>query len=197
MSILLFSQQSSSECAEGGESPSDKIKTKSKTPSSKKNKLQLILVREELLTLTGDPRTATILGQFLSWSQRVPDFDLFLAEEKNFSSKCHVFEHGWFYKTVQQFMEETKLSISAVSFRRYLGVFIDRGWVQTRVHSETRGSRTTQYRVNLRRLYRDLQEHGYSLPGFTAHEFCPSSEQNPSEQNICNQQDDFLKKENV
>ncbi len=190
MSILLFSQQSS-------ENEADKTTTKSKTPSSKKKKLQLILVREELLTLTGNPRTAAILGQFLYWSQRVPDFDRFLAEEKNFSSKCPVFEHGWFYKTVQEFMEETMLSITAVTFRHYLGFLIDRGWVQTRVYSETRGSRTTQYRVNLRRLSRDLQEHGYSLPGFAAYGLCPHSEQAPSEQNICEQQDDFLKKENV
>jgi hypothetical protein len=193
MSILLFSQQSSEE----EDSLSDKTEAKLKTPSSKKKKLQLILVREELLTLTGNPRTAVILGQFLYWSQKVADFDRFLAEEKNFSSKCPVFEHGWFYKTVQEFMEETMLSITAVTFRHYLGLLIDRGWVQTRVYSETRGSRTTQYRVNLRRLCRDLQEHGYSLPGFSAYGLCPPSEQNPSEPNICEQQDDFLKKENV
>lgn len=194
MSILLFSQQSSG----GKESlPLDKTGKNPKVPSSEKKKLRLILVREELLTLTGDPRTAAILGQFLYWSRRVSDFDLFLAEENNLSSKCHVFEHGWFYKTVQEFMEETKLSISAVTFRHYLGFLIDQGWVQTRVHSETRGSRTTQYRVNLRRLSRDLQEHGYSLSEFAAHELCPSAEQNHSEQNICEQKDNFLKKENM
>ncbi len=193
MSLLLFSQQSS----EGGDSPPDKTKAKLNTPSSKKKKLQLILVREELLTLTGEPRIAAILGQFLYWSQRVLDLDLFLAEEKNISSKCHVFERGWFHKTVEDLIEETQLSISLVTFRRYLGLFIDRGWVQTRVYSETRGNRTTQYRVNLRRLCRDLQEHGYSLPGFAAHGLFPHSEQNPSEPNVCEQQDDFLKKENM
>lgn len=61
MSILLFSQQSS-----GGESsPPNKTGKNPKAPSSEKKKLQLIMVREELFTLTGNPRTAAILGQFL------------------------------------------------------------------------------------------------------------------------------------
>lgn len=178
MSVLLFSQRFSG----GGDSLPDETVINPETFSSKKKKLRRIMIREELITLTGDPCTAAILGQFLYWSQKVPDFDLFIEEERDVSSKNRPLQHGWFHKTTQEFLQETMLCMSITTFRRYLSNLTDRGWVQTRLYPQIRGDRTTQYRVNLRKLCNDLQEHGYSLPGFAAYGVCPQLKQSVCEE---------------
>lgn len=122
------------------------------------------IIQGELIALTGDPRTAAILGHLLYWSQQVEDFDLFLEEERNSYSKDHVFERGWFHRPVIALMEETMLRVTIVTFRRYLRFLVDRGWVQTRLNSQNKWTGGRQYRVNLRKLNHDLQKKGYSLP---------------------------------
>ncbi len=122
------------------------------------------IIQGELVALTGDPRTAAILGQLLYWSQQVNDFDLFLEEEGNAYSKDHAFEHGWFHRPVLALMEETMLRVTIVTFRRYLRFLVDRGWVQTRLNPQNKWTGGRQYRVNLKKLNHDLQKKGYSLP---------------------------------
>lgn len=167
MSVLIFSQHFSERKA-----PLQNTTTiNTKTLSSEKKKPRLILIREELITLTGDPRTAAILGQFLYWCQRVPDFDLYMEEEKKSSSNCKVFQHGWFNKTTHEFMEETMLCGSIMTFHRYLNFLVDRGWIQSRIDPHNKWDRSTQYRVNLRKSCGDLREHGYNPPGFAKAHF--------------------------
>lgn len=172
MSVLIFSQHFSERKA-----PLQNTTTiNTKTLSSEKKNPRLILIREELITLTGDPRTAAILGQFLYWCQRVPDFDLYMEEEKKSSSNCKVFQHGWFNKTTQEFMEETMLCGSIMTFHRYLNFLVDRGWIQSRIDPHNKWDRSTQYRVNLRKLCGDLREHGYTPPGFAKAHFAEEKE---------------------
>lgn len=121
-------------------------------------------IQGELVALTGDPRTAAILGQLLYWSQQVNDFALYLEEERNSYSKDHVFEHGWFHRPVIALMEETMLRVTIVTFRRYLRFLVDHGWVQTRLNPQNKWTGGRQYRVSLRKLNHDLQKKGYSLP---------------------------------
>ena len=45
-------------------------------------KLKRVVIKEELVVLTGDIFKAVILNQFLYWSERVKDFDKFISEEK-------------------------------------------------------------------------------------------------------------------
>ncbi len=172
MSVLIFSQHFSERKA-----PLQNTTTiNTKTLSSEKKRPRLILIREELITLTGDPHTAAILGQFLSWCQRVPDFDLYIEEEKKLSSKSQYLKHGWFRKTIQNFMEETMLCVSIMTFHRYLNFLVDRGWVQIRTNPQNSLDRTTQYRVNLRKVCSDLQEQGYTPPGFAKAHFAEKKE---------------------
>ncbi|MBP9692331.1 MAG: hypothetical protein KBD90_03255 [Alphaproteobacteria bacterium] len=140
--------------------------------------LQLIVIRKELLTLTGEPWTAAILGQFMYWSQQVTDFKPFIEEEMRvFSKNRSSCLYGWFHKTTQEFMKETKLYVGIMAFHRYLSFLVDKGWIQTRMSSQDRWDRTVQYRVNLRKLCVDLQENGYSLPGFIAYGILHASQQ--------------------
>ncbi|MBL8677067.1 MAG: hypothetical protein JNJ47_06585, partial [Alphaproteobacteria bacterium] len=45
-------------------------------------KPRLFLSPEELMDLTGDFSSASILGQLVHWSQKARNFELFVAEEK-------------------------------------------------------------------------------------------------------------------
>lgn len=44
-------------------------------------KIKKALIREDLLTITGDYRKAVILNQFIYWSERVADADKFIEKE--------------------------------------------------------------------------------------------------------------------
>jgi hypothetical protein len=48
--------------------------------------------------------------------------------------------------------------------RKYLKLLIDRGWIDERAHPIDKWNKTTQYRVNLRKLQEDLNAIGRNLP---------------------------------
>ncbi|MBY0500427.1 MAG: hypothetical protein K2P93_00290 [Alphaproteobacteria bacterium] len=156
----------------------------------KKRSLRFIIIREELVDLTGGPLTAAILGQMLHWCQRAPDFDLYVGEEKANPPQDKFFlQYGWFYKANQEFIEETMLRVTLATFRRYLSFLISRGWIQTRTHPKRKWDRRSQYRMNLRKLSADLQKKGHILPGFEVYGIFPHSPKN-----ICTEQKQKQKK---
>ncbi|EKE10504.1 MAG: hypothetical protein ACD_16C00019G0002 [uncultured bacterium] len=178
MSLLIYSQRYSRQ-----DTPSqDKTGINPEHLPSDKKKQHPLMIQGELIALTGDPRTAAILGQLLYWNQQVNDFDLYIEEERNSSSKNHVFQHGWFCKSTLALMEETMLRVTIATFRRYLSFLTDREWVQTRRNSQNRWTGGRQYRVNLRKLSSDLQKKGYSLSGFAETCFAGEEERDPSEE---------------
>lgn len=126
---------------------------------------QVAVIRKEFVLLTGDPFSAVVLNQLMYWTQRVRDFDLLLKEERTFRPDCNVPpRHGWIYKTAHDLIEETMLGISHPTMRKYLKVLIDRGWIDERAHPIDKWNKTTQYRVNLRKLQEDLMAIGRNLP---------------------------------
>ncbi|MBY0272277.1 MAG: hypothetical protein K2X02_02515 [Alphaproteobacteria bacterium] len=136
---------------------------------------QVAVIRKEFVLLTGDPFSAVVLNQLMYWTQRVRDFDLLLKEERTFRPDCNVPpRHGWIYKTAHDLIEETMLGISHPTMRKYLKVLIDRGWIDERAHPIDKWNKTTQYRVNLRKLQEDLMAIGRHLPFVYLKEF-PSS----------------------
>lgn len=134
-----------------------------KVPSSSRPS-QVAVIRREFVDLTGEHFSAVILNQLLYWTQRVKDFDLLLEEERSFHPECNVSpRHGWIYKTAPELVEETMLTISAPTMRKYLKLLIDRGWMDERPNPCDKWNKTTQYRVNLKKLQEDLQAIGYTL----------------------------------
>ena len=126
---------------------------------------QVAVIRREFVDLTGDHFSAVVLNQLLYWTQRVKDFDLLLEEERSFNPDCNVLpRHGWIYKTAPELVEETMLKISPPTMRKYLKLLIDHGWIDERPNPFDRWNKTTQYRVNLRKLQEDLQTIGHTLP---------------------------------
>ena len=140
----------------------------------KKRKPRSIIIRGELVDLTDDLLTASVLGQMLYWCQRVKDFDLYITEESADPPKCFsALQHGWFYKVNQELIEETILRVTFVTFRRYMSFLRTRGWIQTRRNPENKLDPKIQYRVSLRKLCNDLQRKGHTLSSFEAYEIFP------------------------
>lgn len=126
---------------------------------------QVAVIRREFVDLTGDHFSAVILNQLLYWTQRVKDFDLLLEEERIFNPECNVSpRHGWIYKTANELSEETMLRASHPTMRKYLKLLIEQGWIDERPNSIDKWKKTTQYRVNLRKLQEDLHAIGHTLP---------------------------------
>lgn len=150
-----------------------------------------LMIQGELVALTGDPRTAAILGQLLYWSQQVKDLDFYLEEERNASSKDHVFQHGWFCKPAKALKEETMLRMTVGTFHRYLNFLIDRKWVQTRRNLENKWTSGKEYRVNLRKLRGDLYKKGCAPKGLISfeHEERSPSGRTPSGSILCEQKE--------
>jgi len=136
---------------------------------------QVSIIRKEFVALTGDHFSAVILNQLMYWTQRVKDFDLLLEEEKNFHPECNVSSrHGWIYKTAVDLIEETMLGISHPTMRKYLKHLIDQGWIDERAHPLDKWNKTTQYRVNIRKLQEDLIAIGRNLPDIFLRAFSSS-----------------------
>lgn len=137
---------------------------------------KIALIRQDLVSLTEEPCSAIILDKLLYEALSVQDFELFIAEEKRASLKNRTsFYHGWFSKSAQELLEDTMLTVSVSTLRRYLNILIKGGWVQTRKSAQNKGTRTPHYRVNLRKLCSDLYKNGYHLPDFAIYETLSSS----------------------
>ncbi len=127
--------------------------------------LPVAIIRREFVDLTGDHFSAVVLNQLLYWTQRVKDYDELLEEERSFNPVCNVHpRHGWIYKTANELIEETMLKATSPTMRKYLKQLIDHGWIDERPHPLDKWKKTTQYRVNLRKLHKDLSAIGHTYP---------------------------------
>jgi hypothetical protein len=153
-------------------------------PCVKSRDSRVSLIRMEFVELTNDPLIAAVLNQLVYWSQRVSDFDFFWKEEMSSSTDISSPQYGWFYKSTSELLEETMVRVTPVTMRRYLSFLTEQGWVQTRVNPRYKWNRTPQYRVNLRKLYTDLQALGFGLPGVPQNTIFPPLHTERSEKNV-------------
>ena len=135
------------------------------------NTLKRVVIKEELVELTGDFKKAIILNQMIYWSERVRDFDLFINEErkrmKTDGQDLNLsLQNGWIYKTAEDLSEETMLGLSASNMRKHLKELIKSGWIDERTNPKHKWDRTKQYRVNIAKIQKDLQKLGYALEGY-------------------------------
>lgn len=136
------------------------------------HKLGRVVIKEELVALTGDYKLSIVLNQMLYWSERVADFDKFISEEKerfdaeNIDSSNLEYRNGWIYKKADELAEECMITNSEATMRRYLDKLVEKGWLSKRTNPKYRWDKTLQYRVNIHKLQRDLQTLGYFLEGY-------------------------------
>jgi hypothetical protein len=143
-------------------------------------RLKRVVIKEELVELTGDFVKAVLLQQMLYWSERVRDFKQFAREELQRAEKWGPPEtldgkkefvddmvYGWVYKTAEELSSETMLNLAANTIRRHLKELVEKGYLLERSNPKYRWDRTLQYRVDLLKVQTDLMALGYPLEGYS------------------------------
>ena len=135
-------------------------------------KLKRVVIKEELVELTGNYVDAILLQQFIYWSERTRDVDRYIKEEKD---RCQKYgeqavaiekSHGWIYKSAEELSNETMIGLTPSSIRRHLKELISKGWLNSRNNPRYKWDRTIQYRVDIIKIQRDLFSLGYALEGY-------------------------------
>lgn len=131
--------------------------------------LKRVVIKEELVVLTGTFALAITLNQLLYWSKRVKDSDGLIAEELARISTNNVSDlrYGWIYKSSEELSQEIMLG-SPSTVRRNLKELVNQKYVFERRNPNPRYKydKTLQYRVNLVKIVKELNELGYRLEHF-------------------------------
>ena len=133
--------------------------------------LKRVVIKEELVELTGDFRPALILNQFIYWIERMYDTDKYILEEKERALK-HEIEvsidesKGWVYKTAEELNDELMIGVSVPTIRKYIKQLVEKGYLIQRRNPKYKWDKTMQYRVDLYKVQLDLGKMGYVLEGF-------------------------------
>ena len=133
--------------------------------------LKRVVIKEELVELTGDFRSAIILNQFIYWTERMRDTDKYIEEEIERASKEDIKididkSYGWIYKTTDELNEEVMLGMSAATIRKYIKQLIDAGYLKERKNPKYKWDKTMQYRVDIYKVQLELAKLGYALEGY-------------------------------
>ena len=134
-------------------------------------KLKRVVIKEELVELTGDYRPAIILNQMLYWTERMFDTDNYIREEKtralNNDTEINIMESkGWIYKTAEDLNEELMVGMSTPTIRKYIKQLVEQGYLVQRKNPKYKWDKTIQYRVDLYKIQLDLGKLGYALEGY-------------------------------
>ncbi|RKL68066.1 hypothetical protein CR203_06100 [Salipaludibacillus neizhouensis] len=125
------------------------------------------VIKEELVRLTGDYKSAIVLNQIIYWSEYNRDFDKFITAEKKWNEDSDMeLTQGWFFKTAKELAEDTLINTDPSSIRRYVKKLVDAGWVEERNNPKMKWDHTKQYRVNLVKIQKDLTQMGLYLEGY-------------------------------
>lgn len=142
-------------------------------------KLKRAVIKEELVSLTGDFKQAIVLNQFIYWSERVKDSKNFMEEEiergRKFSDGSvetpedisESLLNGWIYKTAEEMIEEVMLTISKTSMQRVIDSLVESEWLNRRKNPKYKWDKTYQYRLNLNKIQTDLLAIGFALEGYS------------------------------
>ncbi|MEI3162960.1 MAG: hypothetical protein V8S74_06110 [Lachnospirales bacterium] len=130
-------------------------------------KLKRVIIKEELVELTGSYVDAILLNQLLYWSERVKDFDLFLQQEAELNGrepdKCYF---GWIYKSYDALSKETMLGLSPSNIKKHIETLHNAGFIEIR-QNKNKWDRRKEYKINLKYIQNELILKGYSLEGYT------------------------------
>lgn len=135
-------------------------------------KLKRVVIKEEIVAITGDTNLAIVLGQLMYWQERVNDYDQYIDEEE---CRCrsngieHDFYHtyGWIYKKASELIDECMLNVSDKSMRLYLKKLEEMGFISSRDNPHHKWDKTKQYSVNTINILKAVKQHGYTgIDGF-------------------------------
>ena len=132
-------------------------------------RLKRVVIREELVELTGHWMQALILNQFLFWLDHMRTVDRYLQEEAQRAGQGEEpdLTEGWIYKTAAELADDLMVKSSRQTMRRHLGELVEKGWLHERTNPKYEWDRTLQYRPDLTKIAADLAALGYPLEGYS------------------------------
>ena len=135
-------------------------------------KLKRVVIKQELVELTGDYRAALILNQFIYLTERMRDTDKYIREEKERAMKEDISvdiseSNGWIYKSAEELNDELMVGMSKPTIRKYIKQLIEQGYIHERQNPKYKWDKKTQYRLNLYNVQLDLAKLGYALEGYS------------------------------
>ena len=133
--------------------------------------LKRVVIKEELVELTGDYRPAIILNQFIYWIERMYDTDKYIREEKERALRHDMTvdmseSKGWIYKTAEELNNELMVGMSKATVGKYINQLVEAGYLKKRKNPKYKWDKTLQYRVDLYKVQKDLAKLGYALEGY-------------------------------
>ncbi|MDA1861162.1 hypothetical protein PDK22_26100 [Bacillus cereus group sp. BY122LC] len=142
--------------------------------------LQRVVIKEELVALTGKHFDAALLNNLIFWAGITEKMDNNLklqitqmearkTKQSIIDKKKKKIRNGWFYKTGDELLFEIMNWGSASTISRAINNFVKQGWVEKGNNPDPtkKWDRTTWYKMNLTKIASDLQELGYALEGYT------------------------------
>ena len=158
--------------------------------------LKRVVIKEELVALTGDITKSIVLNQLIYWSERVRDVSAYKKQEnaRRLAMMGYEFDfdkelltdlqYGWIYKSAQEMADEIMMSGSRVMVSRIFKEFEKNGWVISRRNPKNKMDKTKQYRVDIVQIQKDLYELGYNLEGYPLYEPANKSEETDDDNTI-------------
>ena len=133
--------------------------------------LKRVVIKQELVELTGDFRPALILNQFIYWIERMYDTDKYIREEKERALRHEMDidmdeSKGWIYKTAEEINDELMIGMSKATIGKYIKQLVETGYLSQRKNPKYKWDKTYQYRVDLYKVQKDLASLGYALEGY-------------------------------
>ncbi|PGX99917.1 hypothetical protein COE15_14675 [Bacillus cereus] len=142
--------------------------------------LQRVVIKEELVALTGKHFDAALLNNLIFWAGITEKMDnnlkLQITQMESRKTKQSIIDkkkkkirNGWFYKTGDELLVEIMNWGSASTISRAINNFVKQGWVEKGNNPDPtkKWDRTTWYKMNLTKIASDLHELGYALEGYT------------------------------
>lgn len=158
--------------------------------------LKRVVIKEELVALTGDITKSIVLNQLIYWSERVRDVSAYKKQEnaRRLAMMGYEFDfdkelltdlqYGWIYKSAQEMADEIMMSGSRVMVSRIFKEFEKNGWVISRRNPKNKMDKTKQYRVDIVQIQKDLYELGYNLEGYPLYDPANKSEETDDDNTI-------------
>jgi hypothetical protein len=164
---------------------------------AKPQKLKRVVLKEELVELTGDPIEAIILNQCLYWNDILEDMDKEtqqqisnyrkLGENEKADKLGDRSRNGWFYKKAQEMQEEIMISTRATVDRKMKKLH-EKNFLLKRKNPKSKMDRTNHWKVNVEFLQQELHKIGYSLDGYALSTEPDGTGGNPSSRIAQNEQ---------
>jgi hypothetical protein len=132
--------------------------------------IRKVVLREDLMALTGDLCQSMVLGQMIYWTKTLDKINDWLFEENKRLAESdmpqHDYNYGWIWKSAREMRADLFNAFSEDSIQRAFTALTSKGVLMKRNNPYLRYDRKLHYRVDLVLLRRLLRECGFEMSDF-------------------------------